>query len=101
MTDIRELQLVRPFFNLQSILQSLPLYLQQLVGNFELGHNGQHIIQSLYEGNALGTCDGSLRGKNNGAQAYILADKYTDKGKIVGSSFTPQSTVITSLTTEL
>ena len=86
------------------IVESLPPELHSIMGNIKEIQMIDQLHESLCENNLFGTCDGSLIRSNptsRGSHAYSLMHPSLNQCRIIGSSSTPSTTNITSLTTEM
>ena len=103
--EILQMQKIDRKLTLHEIITNLPDEWRQMLGNIKLpSDDGRHISCCLVDGNVIGASDGSLIKHNDcsvGGHSYSLQGYDSDEMCIVGNAVTPQSTNMSSLTTEL
>ena len=89
---------------LEETVNTLPPHMRDIIGTIKSNDDGLVVFKELQHGTALGATDGSLvtrNGKKYGAHSYVIGGQSNDDFIITGTARTPNSTTISSLTTEL
>ena len=93
-----------PIHTLTQQLEQLDAKYKQIIGDIHFTQQELHfLIDSIKEGTMICGSDASVvesNGTSKGTHAYSLQDSQHDHGRIFGSSFTPMSTNMCSLTAE-